>query len=221
MLNNTDNTNGKDPEIDSILAIKDVRELYRALAKKFEGLTRYYNFICPLHTRPGDYDEALLSSLYNTYWSCWQKFLVDKSNYFYIMNKSTGILFTHDSDLANKVLTELQSQKNPKNKSEKLDKNSPYKAKFIADDSNCLKSYALIMNLSANSSFKNRCNQNFVNMINLTDDFAFSNILDSNILDSDNEDSYEGMIYENDLENKKSYTESLVKGKNVLSLFLV
>ena len=106
----------------------------------------------------------------------------------------------------------MQTQKNGNEKSNKL---SPYKAKFIADDSNCLKSYALIMNLSANSSFKNRCAQNFVNMINITDDYDFRTILESHHEDSSH------MINEPDTENSKSYTEFLVKGKNVLSLFLV
>ena len=75
------------------------------------------------------------------------------------MNESTGIFFTHDTDFIDGLLTDKQ-----KEAIDRLENNgSSYRSKRSPNGKKDeILTYALIMNLSANSVFLKRCDDNFV-----------------------------------------------------------
>jgi len=86
-----------------------------------------------------------------------------------------------------------------------------------------MKSYALIMNLSANTIFLKRCQDNNINFISLNGDETNMNSSDMNMM-IESEDHYmmnSNLNSNNFNTNSKSFTEYLVRGKNVSALFMV
>jgi len=98
----------EEEELKKILANRDISEVYRDLSKKFEKMTRYYNYVCPSMADKTEFSDYQKTTLFNTYWSCWDKFLSNRNYYFYIMNKSTGVLFCHDTEFINSLLSQSQ-----------------------------------------------------------------------------------------------------------------
>lgn len=192
--------------IKDLLGNKDIGVVYKHLGARFERLTRYYNFQCPqlASDRKEKFEDGQKSMLYKTYWNCWLKFLENRDHFFYTVNKSTGILFTHDEDFVRSVLSDPQMK--IISDIEGKTKKSP--TKRGVDE---IKSFAIIMNLSANALFLNRLKQNNVNYINLSEESNPAQT--TNVIQPDN------MMQENIVH--KSFSELFVRAKNVNGLFQV
>lgn len=98
---------GKDEEISLDDLWNERHDFELLLSRKFHSMSEYYTYNLSDIKRHLSIEEK--TATFTTYWECWQSFRRHETQYFYLKNKSTLILFFHDPHF---VLNLLRKQEN-------------------------------------------------------------------------------------------------------------